>query len=130
RIQRRMDRHFEEQAGAFPYPRGVVAGFVGALLFGALLSAFFVSGQEQITLYMAGSIFILALLFPIYRAEYVLGFVVSMTFTFGSVLPTVVGAILVLAAAALYRYIRPQPGRIIGWLTGKRRRVAAAGSTD
>jgi len=51
-------------------------------------------------------LFILALFFPIYRAECFLGFVIGMTFTFGAVLPTGVGIIIALIGALLYLYVR------------------------
>jgi len=50
---------------------------------------------------------LLALFFPIYRAECILGFVIGMTFTFGAALPTAFGAIFALLGAILYRYVGP-----------------------
>ncbi|HSF52731.1 MAG TPA: hypothetical protein VLA71_03215, partial [Algoriphagus sp.] len=47
-----------------------------------------------------------ALFLPIYRAECLLGFVFGMTYTFGAVLPTLVGSILALIGAAIYLFIR------------------------
>jgi hypothetical protein len=41
--------------------------------------------------------------FPVYRAEYVLGFVVGMTFTFGAVIPLLV-ALLVGTVSLVARY--------------------------
>jgi hypothetical protein len=52
-------------------------------------------------------LFPFALFLPVYRAEYLLGFVIGMSFTFGVVLPTGVGTILGLAGVVLYLYIRP-----------------------
>ena len=59
----------------------VVAGFVGALLFGILLSVSFTNDYETIASYLFRGMFLLALLLPVYRAECVLGFVLGMTFT-------------------------------------------------
>ena len=50
---------------------------------------------------------LLSLFIPIYYAEFILGFVLAMTYTFGALLPT--AFILVLAAIGmlLYRFVRP-----------------------
>ena len=80
--------------------------FIGALFFGVLLSAFFSFGYPDICGYMVVGLFPIALFFPIYRAECILGFVIGMTFTFGAVLPTGVGSILALVGAVIYLYIR------------------------
>ena len=55
---------------------------------------------------MVNSIFIIALFFPIYRAECLLGFVMGMTFTFGAVLPTGIGSIFALIGAVLFLFVR------------------------
>jgi hypothetical protein len=46
-------------------------------------------------------LFALAVQLPLYRAEHVLGFVVGMTFTFGAVLPTIIGAVFATLSLAL-----------------------------
>ena len=83
----------------------ILYGFLGALAFGILLSASFTLGFKM-EKYMLLSVFPLALLLPIYRSEYLLGFVLGMTFTFGAVLPTLIGSILVLISAVLYLFVR------------------------
>ncbi|MDI1324799.1 MAG: hypothetical protein PSV36_18790 [Algoriphagus sp.] len=80
--------------------------FGSALAFGTLIAVFFSIGSD-----MPGNMILglipLALFFPIYRAECLLGFVFGMTYTFGAVLPTGVGSILLLIAAAIYLLVRP-----------------------
>jgi hypothetical protein len=82
-------------------------GFFGGLIFGIVLSAFFMSGNDTVPGYMMIGLLVLALFLPIYRAECLLGFVIGMTFTFGAVLPTGIGSILLLISLILYLYIRP-----------------------
>ena len=48
----------------------------------------------------------LALIIPIYRAEFFLGFVIGMAYSFGVVLPTLIGIVLALSGALLYLYVR------------------------
>lgn len=86
RIQRRL-----LQRGA--HKGVVVAGFLGALAWGAALAAAFAMNHEAVTYIFLGA-FALSLLVPTYRAEYVLGFVLGMTFTFGAVLPTIIALVI------------------------------------
>ena len=81
-------------------------GFAGALVFGAVLSAFFLFGYPDICGYMMLGLLASALFFPLYRAGCFLGYVLGMTFTFGAVLPTIIGTVLGLMAFVIYRYIR------------------------
>ena len=89
------------------YQRQIVYGFVGALLFGILISILFTIAYTDLAGYLLLTIFFLAFFFPLYRAECLLGFVLGMTFTFGGVLPTGIGAILVAISAVLYLLVRP-----------------------
>jgi len=94
-----------------------VYGFAGALLFGILLSTFYTLGYSDIPGLMVNSIFIIALFFPIYRAECLLGFVIGMTFTFGAVLPTGIGSIFALIGAVLYLLVRPLLLKFVGMVS-------------
>lgn len=87
RIQKRLLRDNIEKQNLSKLPVNIIYGFIGALLFGALLSGFFTFGYTDIPGYMLIGLLVLAFIFPIYRAECILGFVLSMTFTFGAVLP-------------------------------------------
>ena len=98
RIQRRLLKRGASK-------RAALAGFLGALAWGAALATAFTLNHEAVTYIFVGA-FALSLLVPAYRAEYVLGFVLGMTFTFGAVLPTMIA--LVIAAFS----------RLMHWLFG------------
>ncbi len=89
------------------YPRDVVFGFAVALLFGIVLSTSFVLKYADVPFFMLISIFVIALFVPVYRGEYLLGFVIGMTYVFGAVLPTGIGSILVFLSAVIYLVVRP-----------------------
>jgi hypothetical protein len=89
------------------YLKSILYGFAGALVFGILLSVFFTFAYTDLAGYLMMSVVPLALFLPIYRAECLLGFVMGMTFTFGGVLPTGIGSILLAISAVLYLLIRP-----------------------
>ena len=79
--------------------------FLGALLFGILLSFFFTIGSD-IPGYMMIAIIILSFFIPLYRPEYLLGFVLGMTYTFGAILPMGIGIILTVLCIISYKFIR------------------------
>lgn len=100
----RVHRRLVSQAGSSV--RYALSGFIAALCFGVLLSVFFTLGDEQITGAMFESLFLIALVVPIYRAEYLLGFVLGMAYTFGGVLPSIIGSVMALITMVIYCYIR------------------------
>lgn len=83
-------------------PESALKGLLGAGLFGASLSLCFALGRGDLCGYLMLALLPLALFYPVYRAECVLGFVLSMSLVFGPVLPVLVGAVLALAGYALF----------------------------
>ena len=102
------------------YSKGVIAGFAGALLYGIILSFSFVNGLEQIASLMGPGLLFLALFLPVYRAEYILGIVISLTYVFGAILPTAFAAVVALLTFIIYRFIRPIPIYLVSVLSGKK----------
>lgn len=104
----RVQRRIFQNGGAEPAAiRSAIYGFVIAWVYGIVLAAFFEFGYPDVTSYMTLGIFAWALFFPVYRAEYFLGYVLGLSVTFGAVLPTGVGSILVLISFVLFRGVRP-----------------------
>lgn len=91
-------------------PRPMLVALVGALLYGAAMATSFWLGAENITFGALVGLFVCALVFPVYRAEYILGFVVGMTATFGGVLPLIV-ALVVAVISFLSRLLF---GKVVG----------------
>jgi len=106
RMKKRIISRAEENQNVWQFPINIIYAFIGALILGVLLSVFFTLGYENFPAYILLIILISGLFLPIYRAEYLLGFVIGMTVTFGAVLPTAVGIILALIGAFLYLCIR------------------------
>jgi hypothetical protein len=106
---RTQQRIFHQHDG--PVERSLIKqaiyAFALSLVYGIILSIFFTYGYSDMTGNMMLGIFGLALFFPVYRAECLLGLIIGMTFTFGAVLPTGIGSILTLIAFVLYRGVRP-----------------------
>ena len=65
----------------------LAAGTAGSLAYGAALAASFHFGLEQVSLVLFLGLFLCSIALPVYRAEYIFGFVAGMTIAFGSVIP-------------------------------------------
>lgn len=71
-----------------------IYGFIGAFLFGVVLTILFYSSLG-IHNYLLLLTFALALFVPIYKTEYYLGFILSMSYGFGGILPVIFGLFLI-----------------------------------
>lgn len=100
---------------ALGLPLRVLAGLGLSLLLGILLSTAFTLGQEAAAGFLFLGMFVLALIFRVYRPQCLLGFVLGMTFTFGAVLPTLIGAVIATVSAIAHLGIRPQLIRAWHW---------------
>jgi len=88
------------------FSRQVIRGFLGGLIYGLFLSILWEFGMEA---YMSYALLLplgLSLVFPVYRAECLLGFVLGMTHTFGGVLPLFIGPVLLLGGLIIYKGVR------------------------
>ncbi len=83
--------------------RAAMAGAIGAAVFGALLAGSYSLGYSDIPRLQVRALPFLALILPIYRAECLFGFVLALSYTFGGVLPLVIGTVFALIGALLYR---------------------------
>lgn len=79
-------------------PIAIWTGLACALLYGAAMATAFTLGAANLSSGLFYGLLVLAAAFPIYRIEFIAGFVVGMAFTFGAVLPTVVAAVLALVS--------------------------------
>jgi hypothetical protein len=73
-----------------------------ALCYGAMLSMCFVKGFSEISSVMFPAILLFALFIRVYREEFILGFILGMSLTFGAVLPTIFGVLIALVSAIVY----------------------------
>jgi len=108
RIQNRLKESVE--SGIKTNLRNIFYGFLGSLMFGVLFSFFFVHGYfpsgSDLPQYVLLTLILISFFIPLYRAEYLLGFVVGMTYTFGPIIPIGLGLLLMILFAITYKYIR------------------------
>jgi hypothetical protein len=107
RIEKRENLNKNQFQSLSDFPSKVIYGFVGALMYGCVLAILFTFDFKEILDYFFPSIMMIALFYPIYKAECLLGFVIGMTFTFGAVLPTGIGSIFSIIGFLIYNLIRP-----------------------
>lgn len=102
------------------YPSGIIIGFVCALLYGTLISVFFAHGRADISGLMSIGILIIALFLKVYREEYVLGYIISMSIVFGAVIPTIFGPLFAIISALLYHIVHFIWSRASLWFLRKK----------
>ena len=118
----RVEQNGKGEASAAGHPsfRRERYGFAGAVAVGALIAVLFTFGYPESAGNVIVGLLIGALFYPVYRPECLLGFVLSMSFTFGAVLPLLIGTLLGLIGLVLYAWARP----VIGYVLSKAMRIA------
>ena len=87
--------------------KDIATAFFGSLLVGVALSVAFLNGFEDVSSGIFLGILLAGLVLRVYRGEYVLGFVLGMTFTFGAMLPTAAAAFVAIVSAIAHHLLRP-----------------------
>lgn len=96
----------EARYGGVAAASGAVPGFLGGLLFGGAVALFFSLGRADLCGYLMQGLVLLALFYPIYRSESLLGLAFGMTYAFGPVLPVLVACVLAVGGYVLYQLPR------------------------
>ena len=76
--------------------------FIAAFLISVSIAIFFTLEIDIID-YLMGCIFIMAFFFPLYKSEYLLGWVLGSAFTFGAIIPIGFGSIFALIFYVFYK---------------------------
>ncbi len=106
-------RIWTESGTAVARDRKAIVRLVAAIVFGAVLAAAFEFGYDVVSRYQMLGACLLAIVLPLYRVEYVFGFVLGMMITFGAVLPAIVGAVVAVWSALWHRLLWPGFGVVI-----------------
>ena len=103
RIHKRIDRGVTPVASESL--RSVILRFFTAALVAIAIAVCFMNGIDVVD-YIMGCLFILAFFFPLYKSEYLLGWVLASTFTFGAIIPIGFGSIIALVFFIFYKVPR------------------------
>lgn len=85
----------------------VLVRFSIGLVFGIILSVSFINNYKPFLDNVLYLLLILSFIAPIFFSEFILGFVLGMTYTFGAILPTAFILIMAAIGFVIYRFIRP-----------------------
>ena len=107
RTRKRIFRHSHSEQETVKILRNSLYNFLVSIIFGTIISICFTLNYNDITGYMMLGLLAFAIFFPIYQAECLLGFVISMTLTFGAVIPTGFGIMMAFLGLLIYLAIRP-----------------------
>jgi len=99
RIHKRIDE--AGRAVASESLRNVIIRFFLAMGIAISISIFFTFEIDVID-YIMLAIFVLAFVFPLYKSEYLLGWVIGSAFTFGAIIPIAFGSIFALVFFMVY----------------------------
>jgi hypothetical protein len=86
---------------------GVLVRFNIGLVFGIILSVSFINNYKPFLDNILYLLLILSFIVPIFSSEFILGFVLGMTYTFGAILPTAFILIMASIGFVIYRFIKP-----------------------
>lgn len=81
--------------------------FMAGLVLGIVLAASFSYAFKPFLDNVLYILIVLSFFIPLYYAEFILGFILGMTYTFGAILPAVFILVIALIGWVTYRYIRP-----------------------
>ena len=94
-------------------------GFTVSVLYAISIALAFSFGQDKISDYLFRGLLVLALIFPLYKAHYYLGFVLGLTYFFGAVLPTLIGGVIVSISAIANFGLHPLIFKLKKFFTSK-----------
>ena len=105
RIGKRIN--FNEEMNNQLFIKNHLLPFFIALLFAILIVVFSSTGNSEISYFMFLALFVVALFIPIFKAEYFLGFILGLSYSFGGALPVVIAIVLATIFYIIFNYIRP-----------------------
>ena len=116
----RMEKRFDKQSSQTEQTNNFLSKvfwfFLTGLIFGILLSTSFTNEYKPFLDNVLYILIALSFIIPIYYSEFILGFILGMTFTFGAIIPTVFILIMAIIGMVIYKFIRPIILRLIARL--------------
>jgi hypothetical protein len=110
-VSGRIEKRLSKQASLTQEPKNQNFKTIGLFLLGLILGiSIAVSFTNDYKLFLDNVLYVflvLSLIFPLYYAEFILGFILGMTYTFGAILPTVFILIIAALGFLIYQFIRP-----------------------
>ena len=105
-IARRRKKEVKPEQDIGRFNNQVVQRFLAALVFGITAALLWEFKLEEILQYFILLPILIAFFIPVYLPEFLLGFVLGMTYTFGGILPIIVGLVLLLICFFINTIVR------------------------
>ena len=96
----------QSSLAVFGFSSKTAIRFVVAIIYGASMAASFEFSYDQTTEIFLLMLFVIGVFLPLYRSEFVVGFVIGMSYTFGAVIPIGVAALVALSSSVLHSTVR------------------------
>lgn len=97
----------ETQANGSHLKRKFLLPFLVSLAFALILAISYTIGHSEISGIMFQALFLIAVLLPVYKSEYLLGFIIGLAYTFGGVLPIVIASFFAILSYAIHVFVIP-----------------------
>ena len=107
RIQKRVESVGENNVVPAKHLQSLLLLFLLGLTYSGLMAYCFVTDNSDVNGLLFQGLFLLAFILPIYRVEFLLGFVMGMTYTFGAILPTFIGSVIVGISYMAHKFVYP-----------------------
>lgn len=107
RIEKRLSKQSPQTHQPNNQNRKILGLFIIGLIFAIFIAVSFTNEYTPILDNVIYLFLLLSLIIPIYYAEFILGFILGMAYTFGAILPTVFILIMAAVGVLSYRFIRP-----------------------
>ncbi|PKH50885.1 hypothetical protein CXF68_09380 [Tenacibaculum sp. Bg11-29] len=105
-IHRRRDKKIKSGSNFEAYEAEILKRFLAALAFGIIVSLLWGFNLGSILQYFILFPILIAFFKPVHLPEYLLGFVIGMLFTFGGILPIIIGTVLLILCFLVNSLIR------------------------
>jgi hypothetical protein len=107
RIQKRLNLTHNNNRISTAQIQSVLLLFGAGLLYACAMAYCFETDKSDVNGILFQGLFVWALILPLYRAEFFLGFVIGLTYTFGAILPTFIASVIVLISYIAHLCVYP-----------------------
>ena len=119
RVELRLTKNEKSSSSKDQAYKKIIALFFIGLIWSILIAVSFVNDYKAMLDLVPIIFLLLSLLIPIFYAEFILGFVLGMTYTLGAILPTIFVLVFAGVGFVIYRFVRPLILKLLSVLTKK-----------
>jgi hypothetical protein len=107
RIESRLSKEGNKSLDQKPSYQKIIALFIAGLVWGIIIAVSFTNNYKTVLDLVPLVFLILSFFIPIFYSEFILGFILGMTYTLGAILPTIFVLVFAAVGFLIYRFLRP-----------------------